>query len=95
MVNSGLMDRLLLSNFRLQLASFAVSATFVVLLCFLFELRWETNDDIAMSMVAHGYGIASIGSPNIVFSNVVWGYLVRLLPEINGIWAILWLLLVP
>jgi len=85
MVNSGLMDRLLLSNFRLQLASFAVSATFVVLLCFLFELRWETNDDIAMSMVAHGYGIASIGSPNIVFSNVVWGYLVRLLPEINGI----------
>lgn len=64
--------------------SLAVSTVFILLLCSAFEPRWETNDDIAMSMVAHGYGIAAFGSPNIVFSNVVWGYLVRALPEIHG-----------
>lgn len=36
-------------------------------------------------MVAHGYGIAAIGSPNLIFSNVVWGYLVRLIPQIDGV----------
>lgn len=38
-----------------------------------------------MSMVAHGYGIAAIGMPNLIFSNVVWGYLVRAIPQMNGI----------
>ncbi|MBB2756135.1 UNVERIFIED_ORG: hypothetical protein GGR68_000233 [Xanthomonas campestris] len=38
-----------------------------------------------MSMLAHGYGIAASGSPNIVFSNVAWGYLVRALPSIAGV----------
>jgi hypothetical protein len=59
---------------------------------------WETNDDIGMSMVAHGYGIASSSSPNLIFSNVIWGYLVRLIPEINGVLgysiATIWLLLI-
>ena len=36
-------------------------------------------------MVAHGYGIAAIESPNIFFSNVLWGYVVQAIPEINGI----------
>ena len=48
------------------------------------EARWETNDDVAMSMVAHGYGVAAFGSPNLIFSNVLWGYLVRAVPQING-----------
>ena len=52
-------------------------ATFVFALCLFFEPRWETNDDVAMSMVAHGYGIAAVGMPNLIFSNVVWGYLVQ------------------
>ncbi|WOB48003.1 hypothetical protein NYR97_11955 [Xanthomonas hydrangeae] len=38
-----------------------------------------------MSMLAHGYGIAASGSPNIVFSNVIWGYLVRALPSVAGV----------
>ena len=62
-----------------------VSATFVLALCFFFEPRWETNDDVGMSMIAHGYGIAAVGMPNLVFSNVVWGYLVRIIPQINGV----------
>ncbi|MGH8559419.1 MAG: hypothetical protein ACRESZ_18620 [Methylococcales bacterium] len=63
----------------------AVSTIFVVLLCVFFEPRWHTNDDIAMSMIAHGYGGAALGSPNLGFSNILWGYLVRLIPEINGV----------
>jgi hypothetical protein len=38
-----------------------------------------------MSMIAHGYGLIQYGSPNLIFSNVVWGYFVRSLPTIHGI----------
>lgn len=38
-------------------------------------------------MVAHGYGIAAVGMPNLVFSNVIWGYLVRAIPQIHGVWG--------
>ena len=72
------------SSSRLMIGSLAISTAFVILLCLLLEPRWETNDDIAMSMAAHGYGIAGIGSPNLIFSNVLWGYLVRAIPGING-----------
>lgn len=68
-----------------MLGSLAISTIVVFLLCLFFEPRWESNDDIGMSMVAHGYGIATIGVPNIIFSNVLWGYLVRAIPEINGV----------
>lgn len=67
------------------LGALAGAAAFVLLLGLVFGFRWETNDDVAMSMVAHGYGIAATGMPNIVFSNVLWGHLVRLLPSIGGI----------
>jgi hypothetical protein len=57
----------------------------VFILCFFFPPKWETNDDVGMSMIAHGYGIATVGSVNILFSNVLWGFIVRLIPEINGV----------
>lgn len=47
--------------------------------------RWESNDDVGMAMLAHGYGMADAGSPHLVFSNVVWGHIVRSLPSIGGI----------
>ncbi len=72
------------ADFRLLAGSLAVAAFFVLLLCFVFGARWETNDDVAMSMVAHGYGVAAFGTPNIIFSNVLWGYLVRAIPSIDG-----------
>ncbi len=46
---------------------------------------WATNDDPAMSMIAHGYGLAAFGSPDLVFSGVLWGYVVRALPSIDGV----------
>ena len=79
-------SNLIQKNSQLTL-DFFVSATFVLALCFFFELHWETNDDVGMSMVAHGYGITTVGMPNLIFSNVVWGYLVRAIPQINGVWG--------
>jgi hypothetical protein len=73
------------SKFWLIVGSLAIAAAFVFSLCLVFEARWETNDDVAMSMVAHGYGVAAFGSPNLIFSKVLWGYLVRAIPPINGI----------
>jgi hypothetical protein len=78
-------DKKSVSGLWLVLGSLVIAAIFVVLLCWFFEPRWETNDDIAMSMAAHGYGIAAVSSPNLVFSNVLWGHLVRTIPEINGV----------
>lgn len=46
---------------------------------------WMTSDDVGMSMRAHGYGAFEVGSPNLLFSNVLWGHFVRSLPEIGGI----------
>jgi hypothetical protein len=40
---------------------------------------WDTNDDVAMAMVAHGYGFVAQKSPNLLFSNVVWGHVVQAL----------------
>lgn len=85
MADFGSEAKTLPPNSRLILGSFFVAAIFVSMLCFLFTPSWETNDDVGMSMVAHGYGIAAISSPNLIFSNVLWGYLVRLIPEINGV----------
>ncbi len=62
-----------------------ISTGFVVLLCSFFEPKWQTNDDIAMSMVAHGYGIAKYASSELFFSNVIWGHLVRAIPSIGGV----------
>jgi hypothetical protein len=55
------------------------------LLCAISSPIFETNDDVHLSMIAHGYGIATGGSPLLVYSNVLWGYLIRLVPEIWGV----------
>jgi hypothetical protein len=41
---------------------------------------WESNDDVGMAMLAHGFGLAAQDSPRLIFSNVVWGWLVRSVP---------------
>ena len=43
---------------------------------------WETNDDIGMSMVSQGYGIAGARSAGVVFSNVIWGWLLAHTPTL-------------
>ncbi|HEY3643801.1 MAG TPA: hypothetical protein VGM16_00565 [Gammaproteobacteria bacterium] len=36
---------------------------------------WDSNDDVHMAMITHGYGIVSAPSPDVVYSNVIWGWL--------------------
>lgn len=67
------------------LQGFAIMLMLMVLLWSMFVPRWETNDDCFMSMIAHGYGIAAEASPKLVFSNVLWGYLVQQIPWVSGI----------
>ncbi len=70
---------------RPALTAFLFTALFFLALCLPGSPRWETNDDVHMSMVAHGYGLAAYGSPHLIYSNVLWGYLVRSLPSIHGV----------
>jgi len=65
-------------------SAFSCAALLVFIWTF-YTPRWETNDDIAMAMVAHGFGLAAEASANIIFSNVLWGYLVSSLPSIGGV----------
>src|SRR5881392_1936328 len=61
------------SPIRHLLIAATISISWMILLCAAFNPKWETNDDVAMSMVAHGYGIADYGSDRLFFSNVLWG----------------------
>lgn len=75
---------LLIRNYE-WLLSFVVATGVIIGFSYFLEPRWETNDDVAMSMVAHGYGLAAYGSPNLIFSNPLWGYIVRAIPAVNGV----------
>lgn len=74
-----------LNNRWMLFSSFVAAIIFVYLFSCLFHPTWMTNDDVGMSMIAHGYGAVAVGSPNLTFSNVLWGYMVRLIPEVNGV----------
>ena len=60
--------------------AFAIPVASVLVLCLMYSPSWQTNDDVGMSMIAHGYGNVVAGSPKLGFSNVLWGYFVRSLP---------------
>lgn len=75
----------MVSKSLLFIASLVISIFFAGMLWKYFEPRWETNDDVGMSMVAHGYGNVAAGSPKLIFSNVVWGGIVRIIPEFSGV----------
>jgi hypothetical protein len=62
-----------------------ISVGLVFLLCSISSPIFETNDDVHLSMIAHGYGIANSGSPLLVYSNILWGYFIRLVPQIWGV----------
>lgn len=81
------MQRLLKKTDLMLASSFCMALTFITLLYRFFQPYWETNDDVSMSMVAHGYGLAAIATPNLVFSNVLWGYPVRAIPTLYGIYG--------
>lgn len=79
---NGALDRL---KNQPALLSFVFSSGLILALCLLFPPYWEANDDLCMSMTAHGYGFVAQGSPNLIYSNVLWGHFVRSLPALGGV----------
>src|SRR6476469_2433671 len=65
--------------------SLGLTCALVFALCCAFTPRWQDNDDVLMSMIAHGYVRAVYGSPQLIYSNILWGYLVRGIPSIDGV----------
>lgn len=70
---------------RALVISIASIVLIMALAVLLLNPMWETNDDLAMSMIAHGYGFSAYPSPNLLFSNVIWGELVQIVPSVLGI----------
>jgi|GEM_PF-5428373 len=55
-----------------------------------FEPMYATNDDVGMAMRIHGFGQYAEASPFIVYSNVIWGWLLFHLPSLNHVYAYAW-----
>lgn len=90
-MNRSVVAKMLDLNDRPALFSFLFSAALIVTLCLVFTPRWETSDDVCISMAAHGYGIAAKGSPNLLnYSNVLWGHIVRSIPSFGGVLGYSW-----
>jgi hypothetical protein len=85
------MNLTILKKTPLSIYALLFTLIFFISLLSGFTFFWETNDDISMSMYVHGYGTTRQSSPLLVFSNVAWGYLIQLLPAINGIVSYSWL----
>jgi hypothetical protein len=84
-VNTALSAPIPVRREYLAWVAWPISVGLVFLLCWISSPIFETNDDVHLSMIAHGYGIATGGSPRLVYSNVLWGYFIRLVPEIWGV----------
>jgi hypothetical protein len=84
-VNTALSALIPVRREYLAWVGWPISVGLVFLLCSISSPIFETNDDVHLSMIAHGYGIATGGSPRLVYSNVLWGYLIRLMPQIWGV----------
>lgn len=57
-------------------------------------LAWETNDDVAMTMTSAGFGFVRTANSGLMFSNVVWGYIIRLIPDMFGVLGYTWALFI-
>jgi hypothetical protein len=67
-------------------ASIDLVSLFFIVCVLLRDAYRETNDDVAMSNFAHGYGIAADASPGLIFSNVLYGHLVSSIPSVFEVW---------
>lgn len=56
-----------------------------------FSPGFQTNDDVVMAMRVHGFGQFVAPTPYIVYSNILWGLLLYILPSIAGYLAYAWM----
>jgi hypothetical protein len=48
---------------------------------------WRSNDDVSMSLIASGGGIAASPSPRLVLTNIAWGWLIYITPSLGHVHA--------
>ncbi|MEM7600085.1 MAG: hypothetical protein AAF357_01565, partial [Verrucomicrobiota bacterium] len=72
---------------RLQKLGWLFPVLLIAIISTVFEPSWMTNDDAAMSMVAHGYGAIAEASPKLIFTNIYWGKVIQSLPTIGGVYG--------
>ena len=70
---------------RLPLVQGISIAILVVICAIMNGIYWRTNDDVGMMQIVHGFGISAFPSPEIVFSNVLWGKFSQVLPTFEYI----------
>ncbi len=69
------------NNLHLGLMAFGLVSIGVAILLIFTSPRFANADDIRMSMTIHGYGQILIGSPYLMFSNILRGYIIQHLPD--------------
>lgn len=77
----------------LQVASISFLVILISFLLFYLNLvpTWLTNDDVGMSMRTHGYGsFIDKELPVLIFSSPIWGWLVKHIPAVGGVWGYTW-----
>jgi len=72
------------NSLRVYFLSAFFAAVYVALVLFVLKPFWE-SDDIGMSMIANGYGVAHEQSSNLLFSNVLLGWFITSLPKLFGV----------
>lgn len=82
-----------LSNFKNKpvLVNLCICSSLFLLFFTLYTPIFETNDDVGMAMTAHGFGASLYPSAHIMFSNVIYGWIVCHLPTIMGIYPYFYL----
>lgn len=68
-----------------SLAALLFTGTLAALITGILPPFWQTNDDLGMAMMVDGYGLAAYASPAIIYSNILYGYIINALPYIADI----------
>lgn len=73
-----------LDKFLRFILIFLIPIVILLFIVLIFSPYWNTNDDVGMSMRAHGYGVSSTASVYLQNSNIMWGYFIKILPTYLG-----------
>jgi hypothetical protein len=65
--------------------SYAIFTIIILIYYCIFDIYFDTNDDIGIGMIALGYGISVEPTNNLLFSNFIIAYIVRILSVVFGL----------
>jgi hypothetical protein len=69
----------------LSLAALLFTAVLATIVIGILPPFWDTNDDVGMAMILDGNGLAAYPSPGIIYSNILYGYALAMLPQLGDI----------